>query len=181
MGCLLKICWKWLKSFRKRKLRKYIKVIVMDVDGTLTDGTINIGPSGEAFKRFYCKDGLAIIAAEKYGIIPIILTSRKSEIVKKRSEELGIVHVYQGCTDYKCKQLKKILNKLQVDWSNVAYIGDDLNDLDSMRRCGIVGCPCDSAIIVRRQADYICRNRGGKGAVREFLEWLFEGKKVKTY
>ena len=152
-------------------------MIVMDVDGTLTDGTINIGNSGEIFKQFYCRDGLAIIEAKKNGIIPVILTSRESEIVKCRSDELGIEHVYQGCTDNKRKQLERILAVLGVEWCNVAYIGDDKNDLECMRDCSIAGCPCNAVQSVRKQADYICRHDGGQGAVREFIDWILEDKR----
>lgn len=177
MGYLLKNYWRLLKNSKRGKLRENIRVVVMDVDGTLTDGSINIGQNGELFKRFYCRDGLAIIAAEKKGIIPIVLTSRVSEIVKRRAEELKIDHVYQGFVDDKRVQLERILDELHLEWQNVAYIGDDRNDLECMKKCGIVGCPSDAERNVKRQADYICMCKGGQGAVREFIDWLLEGKK----
>lgn len=169
--------WRQLKNFKRSDLRQDIKIIVMDVDGTLTDGSINIGQNGELFKSFYCRDGLAIIAAKKSGIVPVILTSRESEIVKRRSEELGIDHVYQGFVDDKKRKLKRILGQLHIDWQNVAYIGDDRNDLECMKECGMVGCPCDAVKEVKKQADYICRHKGGQGAVREFIDWILKGKK----
>lgn len=173
----MKNYWRQLKNFKKRDLRKNIKVIVMDVDGTLTDGVINIARDGELFKSFYCRDGLAIISAEKEGLIPIILTSRVSEIVKRRSEELKIKHVYQGFIDDKRMQLKKILDELHLNWQNIAYIGDDRNDLECMKECGIVGCPSDAVRDVKKKADYVCMHQGGRGAVREFIDWIIEGKK----
>lgn len=158
-------------------MRQNIQVIVMDVDGTLTDGSINIGNSGEIFKHFYCRDGLAIIEVQKHGIIPVILTSRESEIVKRRSEELGIKCVYQGCTDNKGNQLEKILTTLRVEWCNTAYIGDDRNDLECMRKCGITACPCDADQSIRNEADYVCKYNGGQGAVREFIDWILDDRR----
>lgn len=174
MGYPLKNYWKQLKNFKKLKKKDNIKVIVMDVDGTLTDGSINISQDGELYKRFYCRDGLAIIDAQKKGIIPVILTSRISEIVKKRSEELGIKQVYQGFVDDKKTQLQQIAEKLKVNLDEIAYIGDDRNDLECMKICGVVGCPGDAIKAVKKEADYICKHTGGDGAVREFIDWLLD-------
>ena len=141
-------------------------VLVMDVDGTLTDGQINIGQNGELFKSFYCRD------AAKRGLIPVILTSRVSDIVRIRAKELGVVHVLQGAGDEKGETLEHFVKEQQVSYEDIAYIGDDINDLECMELCGIVGCPADAVDEVKAVTDFISSKNGGHGAVREFIDWL---------
>lgn len=144
----------------------------MDVDGTLTDGKIYMGNAGELCKAFNIKDGCGIhdilIPA---GIVPVIITGRKSDIVLNRCREIGINEVHQGVSN-KVEKLKAI----SPDLSCVAYIGDDINDLSCMQAVkkagGIVGCPNDAAKAVRGIADYISDHDGGDGAVRDFIEWI---------
>lgn len=155
-------------------MNQKIKMIVMDVDGTLTNGQLNIGNHGEVFKSFYCRDGLAIIRANKLGVVPVILTSRKSDIVEKRAEELGIKEIHQGLKEHKIERMKEIMKKFSLDKSQVAYIGDDINDLEAMSECGLVGCPNDAVREVRGVADYVCDQKGGYGAVREFIDWIID-------
>lgn len=146
----------------------------MDVDGTLTDGKIYLGQNNELCKAFNIKDGCGIhdIAIPK-GIIPVIITGRVSDIVLNRCRELGIEEVYQGI-DNKAERLCSITS----DFSSVAYIGDDINDLHCMnivkKAGGIVGCPADAADAVKRIADYVSLYNGGEGAVRDFIEWIIE-------
>ena len=149
-----------------------IKLLIMDVDGTLTDGTINISSEGELFKRFYARDGLAILYARDHGIQSAILTSRKSKIVERRAEELCIENVLQGASNDKVNVLKEFLISKGLQKREVAYIGDDINDLGAMSLCGIVGCPGDAVPEVKSIADYICQNYGGRGAVKEFIDWI---------
>lgn len=151
-----------------------IKYLVMDVDGTLTDGKIYMGNSGEVCKAFNIKDGCGIHdRLIPSGIVPIIITGRESAILLNRCYELGIKGVYQGISD----KLSK-LSEITEDFSEVAYIGDDINDLPCMRSIkligGIVGCPADAVGEVKRIADYVSRHNGGEGAVRDFIEWLLE-------
>lgn len=152
-----------------------IKYLVMDVDGTLTDGKIYIGENGEIMKAFNAKDGMGISKiAKDNSITPIILTGRKSKIVENRCLELGITELYQGIND-KVAKIKEILD----DLGEVAYIGDDLNDLPVMIAVqssgGIIGSPSDAAEEVKRICDYCCKARGGEGCVREFIEWIVFG------
>lgn len=149
-------------------------MIVMDVDGTLTDGKINISDTGELFKAFYCRDGLGIMSAIEAGIIPVILTSRYSEIVNKRGQELGIEHIYQGLGNRKIEKLISIKEEFKLDKEQIAYIGDDVNDLQSMEQCGLIGCPADAVQEVLAISNYICRKNGGCGAVREFIDWILK-------
>lgn len=143
----------------------------MDVDGTLTDGKIYMSADGELMKAFNIKDGYAIAHLEDKQIVPVIITGRSSEILVRRCRELGIVELYQGIED-KTAKLLSICKKFQVEASNVAYIGDDLNDLECMKICGYSAAPADAAKEVLASVDYICKHRGGEGAVREFIEQL---------
>lgn len=156
-----------------------IKYLVMDVDGTLTDGKIYISHSGELMKTFNIKDGCGIhdllIPA---GIVPVIITCRSSDIVLNRCKELGINVVYQG--------VKNKLEKLQLiadELSTVAYIGDDINDLSCMESVkavgGLIGCPNDAVENVKNIADYVAPHKGGEGAVRDFIEWMLRNISIK--
>ena len=151
-----------------------IKYLVMDVDGTLTDGKIYMGAHGEMMKAFNIKDGCGIHdIAIPGGIIPVIITGRTSEIVKKRCGELGIQQVYQGIKN-KIEQL----NSIADDLSQVAYIGDDINDLSCMipvkEAGGVVGCPADAVERVKEISDFVALHNGGDGAVRDFVEWIIK-------
>ena len=151
-----------------------IKYLVMDVDGTLTDGKIYMGNDGEVIKAFSIKDGCGIhdilIPA---GITPVIITGRTSKIVENRSSEIGINEIHQGILN----KIEKLLS-ITDDLSSVAYIGDDINDLSCMKPVkeagGKIGCPADAVKKVKEIADFISTKNGGDGAVREFIEWLVE-------
>ena len=146
-----------------------IKMLVMDVDGTLTDGHIYIGAEGEMMKAFHVQDGYAIahILPEK-DIIPVIITGRRSKILERRAAELKITHLHQGVVD-KLSKLKEIAAELGVDADEIAYIGDDINDLDCIRWCGLTACPADAVPAVHEAVKYVCSRNGGCGAVREFI------------
>lgn len=159
-----------------------IKFFVMDADGTLTDGKIYMGEEGELFKAFHVKDGCGIKdILPEYGILPVILTARESRILQKRCKELGITRLYQNVRD-KIGKMKELVQAesdrdgVVYTYKNCAYIGDDILDLQCMipvkEAEGVVGCPADAAKEVKEIADYICRAKGGEGAVREFIEYL---------
>jgi len=155
-------------------MAKNAKILFMDVDGTLTDGKIYMGPSGEVMKAFNIKDGYGIHEIlPQYGIIPVIITGRTSEIVKNRADELGIIELYQGKHE-KVETMHRVLAKYHCPAEKAAYIGDDVLDLPCMELCGITGCPSDAVSEVKVICDYICQASGGCGAVREFIEWLIE-------
>ncbi len=153
-------------------MKTSIKYFVMDVDGTLTDGKIYMGNNGEAMKAFNVKDGCGIhdiiIPA---GIVPVIITGRKSKILFNRCKELKITEIHQDVSN-KIEELKTITD----DFSVIAYIGDDINDLSCMisikEAGGFVGCPRDAVKKVVEIADYVADHDGGNGAVRDFIEWL---------
>lgn len=156
-----------------------IKLFVMDVDGTLTDGKINMGATGEVFKSFNAKDGYGIhsmLLAAK--ITPCIITGRTSKIVENRAAELSIRELHQGIEN-KLQTLKDILKKYSLSAGEVAYIGDDLNDLECMRfvrqNGGVCGCPRDASREVKSVSHFISAKDGGNGAVREFIEEIIKG------
>lgn len=154
-----------------------IKYIFIDVDGTLTDGQVYIGNQGELCKGFYVRDGLGIQMAIKKGIEPIIFTSRESEIVINRCKELGIKEIYQKIPNKKDKLIEYVEDK-GLQYSEIAYIADDLNDLESMKYVGanggILGCPNDAVDEIIDICDFISNKPGGKGAVREFIEFIMK-------
>ncbi|MCM1231753.1 MAG: 3-deoxy-D-manno-octulosonate 8-phosphate phosphatase [Clostridium sp.] len=156
----------------RKENSKKIKYLVMDVDGTLTNGIIYIGIEGEVFKSFNVKDGYGISKLlPAAGIVPIIITGRTSKITEARCKELGIKKLYQGVVD-KCEKLKEILSEEKIN--QVAYIGDDISDIECMiyvkAAGGIVGCPADAVAEVQSAADFISEKKGGEGAVRDFIE-----------
>lgn len=157
-----------------------IKYLVMDVDGTLTDGKIYIGNEGEIFKAFDVKDGYAIhYILPKYGITPVIITGRNSAIMEKRCVEIGIELLFQGVSD-KISVLRNVVNGVSLDC--VAYIGDDLNDLECMQQIkeegGLIGCPSDAINQIKTIASFRSSKSGGNGAVREFIEELINKQSV---
>lgn len=152
-----------------------IKAVVLDVDGTLTDGSIYYDNFGNELKTFSVKDGLGIKVALAAGLDFIILTGRKSEIVTRRVNELGIQHLYEG-VQKKYPKLCEISENLQVSFEEICYIGDDLNDLYCMQQVGLAMCPCDAAEEVKIVCDYVSSKQGGLGAVRDCLEELLKNK-----
>lgn len=148
-----------------------LKLFVMDVDGTLTDGRIYIGNDGEIMKAFDVKDGYGIRSLMKCGVVPVIITGRKSAIVEARCRELGIEELYQGVAD-KLECMMDVAGKYGVEREQIAYIGDDMNDLACLQYAGISACPADAWKPVKESASYVCRNDGGRGAVREFADYL---------
>ena len=148
-----------------------IKLLVLDVDGTLTDGKIYMSANGELMKAFNIKDGYAIAHLREYGIEPVIITGRDSDIVKQRSNELGITELHQGVGN-KLFCLRTICEKKGVSLTEVAYMGDDVNDLPCIQCCGQSSCPSDAVRIVKEKVNYICESKGGEGAVREYIEYL---------
>ena len=150
-----------------------IKLVLLDVDGTLTDGGIYRGNNGEELKRFNVKDGYAIVNAQKLGIEFGIITGRKSELVEIRSNELKIKYLYQGISE-KTVILEEIMQKTGLKKEEIAYMGDDLNDILIMKQSGLTGAPKDAADEVIQIVDFVSEKNGGSGAVREFVEYILK-------
>ena len=148
-----------------------IELIVLDVDGTMTDSRITYSEVGDEIKSFNVKDGLAIASWRKLGKQVAIITGRSSKIVARRAQELHIEHFYQGIHNKK-EVLESLLEKLDLTMENVAAIGDDLNDLTMLRSANISFVPRDASAYVDKIATVVLSKKGGDGAVREMIEHL---------
>ena len=150
-----------------------IELIVLDVDGCLTDGRIIYSAEGDELKAFDVKDGLAIASWIRLGKAAAIITGRRSKIVERRAKELGIVHLYQGVRK-KGERLEALMESLGLNRHQVAVIGDDLNDYPMMERAARSYAPGDAVPMILEKVDRPLRARGGRGAVREMIEDLIE-------
>jgi len=153
-----------------------IRFMVMDVDGTLTDGKIYMGQDNELFKAFNIKDGAGIgLILPKYDIIPVIITARESKILENRCKELNITELYQGSKN-KLETLQDIMDKYSTDLRSVAYAGDDLPDIPCMEKVkesgGLVVCPADAIPEIKSIADYVSGYKAGEGAIRDCINYL---------
>ena len=148
-----------------------IKLLALDVDGVLTDGSIFISPAGEVFKGFNAKDGMGISCALRSGLQIAVITGRQSPIVERRCEELGITLLQQGVKD-KRLALQQMAQKLGLVREEIAYMGDDLNDIPAFKASGLNLVPADAAIEVMAVADIITKASGGRGAVREAITMI---------
>lgn len=162
-----------------------IKWFVMDVDGVLTDGKIVYTSTGEEIKGFFAQDGLGLAAAKKVGIKLAIITGRFSPMVEKRVKELKIDNLIMGCHN-KSEALQQLIKKDRLELSEIAYIGDDLNDLGVLNLVGLPLAPANACEEVKKIAKYITQQTGGNGAIREAVEYILKeenlwDKVVKLY
>lgn len=153
-----------------------IKWILMDVDGTLTDGTIMVFPDGEELKTYNVRDGLGILLAHLAGLQTGIITGKTSKSLEIRSEKLRMTEIHQGILDKK-PVLDDILERNGLTAEEVAYIGDDLGDLEVIQSVGFAAAVADAHDEIKKYSHFICQNPGGKGAVREFIEFILSTQK----
>ena len=150
-----------------------IKLLAIDVDGVLTDGGMYYSHSGEELKKFNTRDGMGIAMLQKKGLVVALITGEKSKIVMRRAKKLRIKEVYLGIED-KLEIVKKLCKKYKVSESEVAYIGDDVNDICIMKEVGLSIAVADATESVKTCADYITKARGGNGAVREVCDLILK-------
>jgi 3-deoxy-D-manno-octulosonate 8-phosphate phosphatase (KDO 8-P phosphatase) len=155
-----------------------IELIVLDVDGCLTDGQITYSENGDEIKSFNVKDGLAISSWIRMGKKAAIVTGRRSKIVERRAKELGINYLYQGVND-KLAKLEEIRSKLKIEYKQIAAVGDDLNDYNMLKAVGRSFTPADGSEYVRELCDTVLYNNGGYGAVREMIESIVKDDKLE--
>ena len=148
-----------------------IRLLVMDVDGVMTDGKIIYTSDGQEIKSFNIKDGLGIKRAQASGIETAIITGRTSPMVERRALELGIAHLVQGRED-KLAALSDLLDQTNLSLDQVAYIGDDLPDLTAIESVKLGACPADAADEVKSRANWVSTRAGGDGCVRELCDLL---------
>ena len=152
-----------------------IRLLLLDVDGVLTDGSIYVGADGIETKQFHVHDGAAIVWWKKAGHEVALLSGRSCDAVRRRAEELGIEHVIQGAR-IKIPPFENLLKTLSIDRSEVCYIGDDLPDLPIFREVGVAVAPANGRPEVRDAAAYVTTTPGGSGAVREVVEMLLRAQ-----
>jgi 3-deoxy-D-manno-octulosonate 8-phosphate phosphatase (KDO 8-P phosphatase) len=158
----------------KEKLKK-IKMLILDVDGVMTDGRIIMDDEGRQLKNFDVRDGHGLKIIQRYGIKVVILTGRKSEVVNHRAHDLEIKEIYQGALNKK-EVFQKILLKHNLAASAVAFIGDDIIDIPVLRQVGFSVAVADAVDVVKKSVDYVTKHKGGRGAVREICEMILQSQ-----
>lgn len=152
-----------------------LRLLVLDVDGVLTDGRLYYSESGHEAKAFHIHDGLGIKLLQRNGVEVAIITGRSSLLLERRARELGIERVIQGRED-KLTALEELRAPLQIDWQHIAYMGDDLPDLAAIRRVGLGMTVANANPLVRQHARWIAQLPGGAGAVREAAEFILDAQ-----
>lgn len=151
-----------------------IRLFLTDVDGTLTDSGMYYSEAGDELKKFNTRDGKGLQLLQQAGIQVGIITGENRELVRRRSQKLGLDHLFLGIAD-KVPVVRALLEELGLTWSEVAFIGDDVNDTELLEKVGYSAVPRDAIRRNRELADYVCRRKGGEGCVREFAELLLAG------
>lgn len=152
---------------------KLPKLVITDIDGVWTDGGMFYDDSGNELKKFNTSDSAGVLFLQLMDIPLVILTGENTHIVERRAKKLKIEHLYQGVSD-KLSKAKEIAQSLGVEFSDVAYIGDDLNDLELLSSVGCSACPNSSPAYVKSICDLVLEKKGGEGVFREFIEFLLE-------
>ncbi|MFY4729155.1 KdsC family phosphatase [Nitrospira sp. BLG_2] len=153
-----------------------------DVDGVLTDAGMYYSESGDEWKKFNTRDGMGIKLLQKAGLITAIVTQERTRLVARRAEKLAIPEVHQGVTD-KLSVIRDMARRHGISLGQIAYIGDDVNDIEVLRSVGLSAAPADGLPQVVEIVDYVCRQKGGEGAVRELAELILLsriGRKTTT-
>lgn len=154
----------------KQTLKSKIKLLVLDIDGVMTDGGVYFTESGDEFKKFNVKDGLGIKNAVKAGITVAFLSAgRTKKLIQRRADLLNVELVYVGHEE-KCIILNQWIKKLKISYSEIAYIGDDVNDLECIEKSGFSACPADASEKIKKAVRVVLKRKGGDACVREFIE-----------
>ena len=152
-----------------------LQLVVFDVDGVLTDGSLILGEHGDEYKVFHVHDGLGLVMLRDAGIKVAVISARSTPIVEQRMNSLGIDYVYQGQSD-KRQVLAELMEKLQVHSAQTAFVGDDLVDLQAMSLAGLAIAVANARPQVLEQADWVSAYAGGRGAVREICEMILQAQ-----
>ena len=159
-----------LNEILQNKIRR-IKLVAMDVDGVLTDGGMYYLESGDEIKKFHSRDGMGIKLLQGGGLVTAFVTSEKTNLVQRRGDRLKVPEVHQG-TFEKINVLYALCTKYNLSMGDVAYIGDDVNDLDALKHAGFSLAPADAMSVIKEAVDYVCECNGGAGAVREMSDLI---------
>jgi len=152
-----------------------IKLVVFDVDGVLTDGSLFLGDDGQEYKAFHSRDGHGMKMLQASGVDIAIITGRTSQVVQHRMDNLGIQHIYQGQLD-KLPAFEELIQKLDISPDRAAYVGDDVVDLPVMRRAGLAVAVQDAHPLVKEHAHWCTPNGGGRGAARDLCELVMRAQ-----
>ena len=152
---------------------KNIKLLILDVDGVMTDGSIILDNEGNELKRFHVRDGHGLKMLQKTGIKVAIITGRQSKVVDIRAKELGIQEVHQKIFK-KSVVYEELLKKYRLSDQNVAFMGDDIVDIELFRRAVLTAAPADAEDEAKKWADIVTKRNGGRGAVREFIDIILK-------
>lgn len=158
-----------------RKIFKELKLFATDVDGVLTDAGMYYGESGEELKKFNTRDGMGIKLLQAEDVIVAIITGERTKIVSRRAKKLGITEVFQGVQD-KAAVLTRLSEKFCIPFEQMAYMGDDVNDLSALQAVGYAAAPADCVDQVRQVVHYICQKNGGEGVVREVIDIILAAR-----
>jgi len=158
-----------------KKVLRDLKLFATDVDGVLTDAGMYYGESGEELKKFHTRDGMGLKLLQAEGVITAIITMENTKIVERRGMKLGIPEVFQGVKD-KVAVLFNLSEKYGIPLEQMAYIGDDVNDVEALKAVGYAAAPADCVEQVRRIVHYVCKKRGGEGVVREVIDRILIAK-----
>jgi 3-deoxy-D-manno-octulosonate 8-phosphate phosphatase (KDO 8-P phosphatase) len=161
------------EALRRRCLG--LKLLLSDVDGVLTDGTVLLMPDGTESKAFHVRDGLAVVLAQRAGLRVGLISGRSSAVVTRRAAELGMVVVRQGVSD-KRQAFREILGQEGLLAHEAAYVGDDVNDLPIFEEAGLSAAPCDAPLEVRARAFMVTSAGGGRGCLRELVEAILRAR-----
>lgn len=153
-----------------------IKLVAFDVDGVMTDGSITYGDNGVEYKTFNSKDGHGLVSLHDSGVITAIITGRTCQAVERRAKDVKIDELYQGVND-KLAVFDELLKKYGLEYTEVAYMGDDIPDICVLEKVEIAGCPADAADEVKDVVNFEASKKGGCGAVREFCECILKQNK----
>ncbi len=164
-----------LSAAAPRSVLRGIKLFATDVDGVLTDAGMYYAESGDEWKKFNTRDGMGIKLLQRAGIITAIVTQERTKLVARRAEKLAIPELHQGVMD-KLSLVRDMSARYGLTLSQVAYIGDDINDLETLKAVGFSATPADGMPQVAAAVDYICRKKGGEGAVREIIEMILDAQ-----
>ncbi|MFZ3012968.1 MAG: HAD-IIIA family hydrolase [Nitrospira sp.] len=154
-----------------RTVLKGIRLFATDVDGVLTDAGMYYSESGDEWKKFNTRDGMGIKLLQKAGLITAIVTQERTRLVARRAEKLAIPELHQGVMD-KLSVIRDMATRHGLSLREVAYIGDDVNDIEALQAVGFSAAPADGLPQVLKVVDYVCRQKGGEGAVRELTEMI---------
>lgn len=157
---------------------KKIKMIVLDVDGVLTDAGLMMGHDGFEYMKFNVQDGAGIVLAQKLGYQFAIITGRNTAIIDRRAKMLNITDVYQNKL-YKLESFNELLKKYKLTEDQACYVGDDILDIPILQRVGFSACPADAVSDVKKYVDYVTKRRGGEGAVREVIDIILDKAGLK--